>query len=82
MRRGTPPADDEIMRVQVERLAASILSRSPHELAEIASLNPAIYDEWMSEIGRRSAAARAEAQRLSMALESLRRASSRGHKAR
>lgn len=63
-------------------VAASILSRSPHELAEIASLNPAIYDEWMSEIGRRSAAARAEAQRLSMALESLRRASSRGHKAR
>jgi hypothetical protein len=76
-RRGSSQTDDEIMRVQLERLAASILARSPHELAEIASLNPAIYNEWITEIGRRNAQARQEADKMSKALESLRQASGR-----
>lgn len=76
-RRGSSQTDNEIMRVQLERLAASILARSPHELAEIASLNPAIYNEWITEIGRRNAQARQEADKMSKALESLRQASGR-----
>jgi hypothetical protein len=76
-RRGSSPTSDAIMRVQLERLAASILARSPHELAEIASVNPAIYDEWIVEIGRRNAEVREEAARMSMALETLRQASTR-----
>ena len=76
-RRGTSQTSDAITRVQLERLAASILARSPHELAEIASVNPAIYDEWIAEISRRNAEAHEEARRMSLALDSLRQASRR-----
>ncbi len=74
-RRGSSPTKDTIMRVQLERLAASILAKPPHELAEIASVNPAIYNEWIAEISRRNAEAREEARKMSMALESLKQAS-------
>lgn len=70
-RRGTPETSDPITRVQLERLAASILMKSPHELAEIASLNPEIYREWIAEIGRRNDEAREEARKMSNALQSL-----------
>jgi hypothetical protein len=70
-RRGTPETSDPITRVQLERLAASILMKSPRELAEIASVNPAIYREWIAEIGRRNDEAREEAQKMSRALQSL-----------
>jgi hypothetical protein len=70
-RRGTPETSDTITRVQLERLAATILRKSPHELAEIASVNPAIYREWIAEIGRRNEEAREEAQKMSRALQSL-----------
>lgn len=70
-RRGTPETSDSITRVQLERLAASILMKSPRELAEIASVNPAIYSEWIAEIARRNAEAREEAQKMSKALQSL-----------
>jgi len=79
-RRGTPKTGDVIERVQVERLATSILTRSPHELAEIAIGNPAIYGEWMAEISRRSAEAQAEARRMSLALQSLQEAPNRARK--
>ena len=70
-RSGTPETSDPITRVQLERLAASILMKSPHELAEIASVNPAIYREWIAEIARRNDEAREEAQKRSRALQSL-----------
>lgn len=76
-RRGASQTNDAITRVQLERLAASILARSPLELAEIASVNPAICDEWIAEISRRSAEVRAESRRMAMALHSLRQASKR-----
>jgi hypothetical protein len=63
------------MRVQLERLAASILAKPVHELAEIANVNPAIYNEWIAEISLRNAEAREEARKMSMALESLKQAS-------
>lgn len=70
-RSGTPETSDPITRIQLERLAASILMKSPRELAEIASVNPAIYHEWIAEIGRRNDEAREEAQKMSRALQSL-----------
>jgi hypothetical protein len=65
------------MRDQLERLTSSILARPSHELAEIASVNPAIYNEWIAEISRRNAEAREEVRRMSMALDSLKQASKR-----
>jgi len=65
------PLGDSIAKVQLDRLAASILSKSSRELAEIANDNPAIYLEWISEIRRRDAEVRAEARKMSMALQSL-----------
>lgn len=70
-RRGTPETSDPITRVQLERLAATILMKSPRELAEIASVNPAIYREWIAEIGRRNDEAHEEARKMSRALQSL-----------
>ena len=70
-RRGTPETIDPITRVQLERLVASILMKSPHELAEIASVNPAIYREWIAEIRQRNDQAREEARKMSRALQSL-----------
>jgi hypothetical protein len=70
-RRGTPETIDPITRVQLERLVASILMKSPHELAEIASANPAIYREWIAEIRQRNDQAREEARKMSRALQSL-----------
>lgn len=70
-RRGTPETSDPITRVQLERLVASILMKSPHELAEIANVNPAIYREWIAEIRQRNDEARKEAQKMSRALQSL-----------
>ena len=72
MHRGGPPeTTDPIARVQLERLVASILMKSPNELAEIASVNPAIYREWIAEIRRRNDEAREEARKMSKALQSL-----------
>ena len=70
-RRGTPETIDPITRVQLERLVASILMKSPNELAEIASVNPAIYREWIAEIRQRNDQAREEARKMSRALQSL-----------
>ncbi|NJO22939.1 MAG: hypothetical protein HC868_08285 [Sphingomonadales bacterium] len=70
-RRGTPETSDTITRVQLERLAATILRKSPRELAEIASVNPAIYREWIVELGRRNDEAHEEARKMSRALQSL-----------
>jgi hypothetical protein len=79
-RRGSPETSDAIERVQLERLAATILSRSPHELAEIANANPAIYSEWIVELRRRNELAHKEAQRMSQALQTLLEASKRAGK--
>lgn len=65
------PTNDTITRLQLERLAASILAKSPVELAEIANGNPAIYLEWISEIRKRDSEAREEARKMSLALQSL-----------
>jgi hypothetical protein len=70
-RRGSPKTNDAIMKLQLERLASSILNKSPSELAEIASANPAIYHEWIDEIQKRNHEARQEAQILSQALQCL-----------
>jgi hypothetical protein len=70
-RSGIPETSDPITRVQLERLASSILTKSPHELAEIASLNPEIYREWIAEIARRNEEAHEEARKMSSALQSL-----------
>jgi hypothetical protein len=70
-RGGTPETTDPIARVQLERLVASILMKSPNELAEIASVNPAIYGEWIAEIRQRNDEAREEARKMSQALQSL-----------
>jgi len=81
-RRGSPETSDTIARVQLDRLAATILARSPNELAEIANVNPAIYSEWIAELTRRNDEARQEAQRVSRALETLIEAPRRARRGR
>jgi hypothetical protein len=77
-RRGPPNTSDAIMKLQLERLASSILAKSPHELAEIATVNPAIYREWIDEIQRRNDEAREEARVFSQALQYLLKAPADG----
>lgn len=80
-RRGSPKASDAITRLQLERLASSILAKSQRELAEIATANPAIYREWIDEIQRRNNEARAEAHVMSEALQCLLKAPKTRHEA-
>lgn len=80
-RRGSPKARDEIARLQLERLASSILAKSQRELAEIASVNPAIYREWIEEIRKRNDEAQAEVQIMTQALQYLMRAPKSHHEA-
>lgn len=62
---------DQIEAVQLQRLASTVLSKSPADLAALAEDNPLLFWEWIEEFHRRKAKADAEVRLWSAAIACL-----------
>lgn len=66
-----PTAADLIEIAQLRRLAATVLSKSPEDLAALAETNPLLVWEWIDAFRKERLAAEAEARYWSAAAASL-----------
>lgn len=72
---GYVPAPDLIEATQLRRLAATVLSKSPEDLAALAETNPMLVWEWIEAFRKERLAAEAEARYWSAAAAALSTAS-------
>jgi hypothetical protein len=68
---GYEPAADLIEAAQLRRLASTVLSKSPEDLAALAETNPLLVWEWISAFRNERLAAEAEARYWSAAVAAL-----------
>lgn len=66
-----PPRADLIEATQLRRLASTVLSKSPEDLAALAETNPLLIGEWIDAFRKEKLAAEAEARYWSAAAASL-----------
>lgn len=69
------PAPDLIESAQLRRLASTVLSKSPEDLAALAETNPMLVWEWIDAFRQEKLAAEAEARYWSAAVAALSTAS-------
>lgn len=68
---GRVPAPDLIEATQLRRLASTVLSKSPDDLAALAETNPLLIWEWIDAFRKERLAAEAEARYWSAAAAAL-----------
>lgn len=68
---GYVPGPDLIEAAQLRRLASTVLSKSPEDLAALAETNPALVWEWIEAFRNERLAAEAEARYWSAAAAAL-----------
>jgi hypothetical protein len=68
---GYVPAPDLIEAAQLRRLAGTVLSKSPEDLAALAETNPLLVWEWIDAFRQEKLAAEAEARYWSAAAAAL-----------
>lgn len=68
---GYEPAADLIEAAQLRRLASTVLSKSPEDLAALAETNPLLVWEWITAFRKEKLAAEAEARYWSAAVAAL-----------
>ena len=68
---GYVPAPDLIEAAQLRRLASTVLSKSPEDLAALAETNPQLVWEWIDAFRKEKLAAEAEARYWSAAVAAL-----------
>lgn len=68
---GYVPGPDLIEAAQLRRLAATVLSKSPEDLAALAETNPMLVWEWIDAFRKEKLAAEAEARYWSAAVAAL-----------
>ena len=68
---GLAPGQDLIEAAQLRRLAGTVLSKSPEDLAALAETNPALIWEWIEAFRKERLAAEAEARYWSAAVAAL-----------
>lgn len=68
---GTLPGPDLIEAAQLQRLASTVLSKSPEDLAALAETNPLLVWEWIDAFRKERLAAEAEARYWSAAAAAL-----------
>lgn len=68
---GYVPAPDLIEAAQLRRLASTVLSKSPEDLAALAETNPLLVWEWIDAFRKEKLAAQAEARYWSAAAAAL-----------
>lgn len=71
VREAAPPAPDPIEAAQLRRLASTVLSKSPDDLAALAETNPMLVWEWIDAFRNERLAAEAEARYWSAAAAAL-----------
>lgn len=69
--RESRPAQADIDAVQLARLAATVLAKSPADLAALAAANPHVAKEWIEAFGRAKAEAETAARFWSAAMAAL-----------
>jgi hypothetical protein len=68
---GSVPAPELIEATQLRRLASTVLSKSPDDLAALAETNPMLVWEWIDAFRKERIAAEAEARYWSAAAAAL-----------
>ncbi len=68
---GHVPGPDLIEAAQLQRLASTVLSKSPDDLAALAETNPMLVWEWIEAFRKEKLAAEAEARYWSAAAAAL-----------
>lgn len=68
---GYVPAPDLIEAAQLRRLASTVLSKSPEDLAALTETNPLLVWEWIDAFRKEKLAAEAEARYWSAAVAAL-----------